>query len=264
MMPDNPTLFISHGSPLIAVEDRPSGRFLAQWGARLPRPSAILVVSAHWQTNSQPAVSLTPMPETIHDFYGFPDPLYDLAYPTPGAVNCASEAARLLEAAGFGVTRDPSRGLDHGAWVPLALMYPDADLPVAQLSLIHNGRAADHYRLGTALQPLRKAGVLIVGSGALTHNLHELSSAAVGPPAPAWAAAFAEWIAQKLAERDIPALLDYRRAAPHAARAHPTEEHLMPLFVALGAAGRDFVAERAFQGYEHGALAMDDYLFHDA
>ncbi|MDA8384070.1 MAG: class III extradiol ring-cleavage dioxygenase [Betaproteobacteria bacterium] len=263
-MPDSPTLFISHGSPLIAVEDRPSSRFLAQWGGTLGRPSAILVVSAHWQTHGQAAVSLAPRPETIHDFHGFPDPLYDLAYPAPGAVDCAMEAARLLEAAGFGVTRNPSRGLDHGAWVPLALMYPGADLPVAQLSLIRDAQAADHYRLGAALQPLRKAGVLIVGSGALTHNLHELSGAPVDPPAPAWAVAFAEWVAHRVDERDVAALLDYRRAAPHAARAHPTEEHLMPLFVALGAAGRDFVGERAFQGYEHGALAMDDYLFHDA
>ena len=258
-----PTLFISHGSPLIAIEDCPARRFLTELGKTLERPKAILVASAHWETSGHPAVSLAPKPETIHDFGGFPQALYEIRYPAPGAPEVAEAAARLLEQAGFAVQRDPSRGLDHGAWVPLSLMYPAADIPVAQLALVHGAGPAAHYRLGAALRPLRAQDVLIMGSGSLTHNLQEVWRNPLDAPTPAWVSAFGEWIAAKLQQPHLEELLDYRKQAPHAVKNHPTEEHLLPLFVAMGAAGEPFFAKRVHTSHTYGVLAMDAYIFNN-
>ncbi|HEY1044279.1 MAG TPA: class III extradiol ring-cleavage dioxygenase, partial [Telluria sp.] len=236
-MSSMPSLFISHGAPTLAISDSPARHFLAQLGARLPRPAAILVASAHWETMGGPAVSLAERPDTIHDFGGFPRELYEMRYAAPGAPDVARAAALLLEQAGIPAGRDPSRGLDHGAWVPLTLMYPQADIPVAQVSVVHDATPADHERIGRALAPLREQGVLIIGSGSLTHNLYEFRGQPIDSPAPAWVREFAEWMKHALERGDSEALRNYRTQAPHSVKNHPTQEHLLPLYVALGAAG---------------------------
>lgn len=256
-----PTIFLSHGSPMLALQDSPARRFLQTLGASLARPKAILLVSAHWETRGGPAVSLAQHPETIHDFGGFPRALFEMRYPAPGAPELAERAAALLEAEGIPVGRSPQRGLDHGAWVPLTLMYPEADIPVAQLSIVHGASPAEHERIGRALAALRSEGVLLVGSGSLTHNLYEFRGQGIDAPVPHWVGEFEAWMKARLESGDGAALLDYRRIAPFAAQNHPTEEHLLPLFVAMGAAGPGARARQIHASYEHGILAMDAYAF---
>ena len=256
-----PALFISHGSPMLALQDSPAHRALAALGRSLPRPQAILVISAHWETEQGFAVSLAPKPKTIHDFGGFSPELYKLEYPAPGAYGEALRAAALMEQAGFAVKRDPERGLDHGAWVPLHVMYPEADIPVAQISLCQNASPADHLRLGQALRPLRDEGVLIVGSGALTHNLAAYRGQPIETEAPHWVTEFTDWVHQCLADERYENLLEYRTQAPGGQINHPTPEHLMPLFVALGAGGDRPKVERVHASYEYGVIAMDTYSF---
>lgn len=254
-----PTLFVSHGAPTFALEPGEAGRELAALAQTIPTPRAILVASPHWMS---PTVSLTTskQPETIHDFGGFPAPLYDLRYPAPGDPELAAQAIELLAGAGIEAQPDARRGLDHGAWVPLLHMYPDADVPVVQISMPGRRPASWFHALGRALSPLREDGVLIVGSGSLTHNLYEFTGAAAGT-AP-YVDAFARWMADTLASGDLDALLDYRRLAPHAERAHPTDEHLMPLMFAHGAAGIHANARRlAATDVRYGMLAMDTYVF---
>lgn len=256
-----PTLFISHGSPMLALRDSPARQFLAQLGPALPRPKAILVASAHWETLHDPAVSLAAHPETIHDFGGFPRELFAIEYPAPGAPDVAERAAGLLASAGFAVQRSASRGLDHGAWVPLRLMFPDADIPVFQVSIVHGGSPATHERLGAALSSLREQGVLVIGSGSLTHNLHEFRGQPVDAPAEQWVRDFGDWMHEAVTGGNRDALLNYRTLAPHAVRNHPTDEHLMPLYVALGAGESQGHAERIHTSHEHSVLAMDVYRF---
>jgi 4,5-DOPA dioxygenase extradiol len=265
-MSDLPSLFLSHGAPTLALEDCPARRFLLELGAKLQRPRSILAISAHWESSSGTAVSTAIAPETIHDFGGFPRDLYEIKYPAPGAAGYAEEAARLLEGAGFAVARSANRGLDHGAWVPLGLMYPQADIPVAQIALMRGGSPRDHYQLGAALRPLRAQGVLIVGSGSITHNLAAFAGNRLDAAPPQWVSAFADWIAAHLAAGDLEALFDYRRLAPGAATNHPTEEHLLPLFVSIGAAadGDELHAERIHASYAYAILAMDAYAFSGA
>jgi 4,5-DOPA dioxygenase extradiol len=256
-----PALFISHGAPTLAISDSPARHFLAQLGAQLPRPGAILVVSAHWETMGGPSVSLADQPETIHDFGGFPQALFDMRYPAPGAPDVANAAADLLEQAGFKAGRNPSRGLDHGAWVPLSLMYPDAGIPVAQVSVMRGATPADHERMGRALAPLRGQGVLIVGSGSLTHNLYEFRGQPIDTAPPAWVREFGDWMKRAIESGDMDALRHYREQAPHAVKNHPTEEHLLPLFAALGAGGEGARGEQIHASHEYGILAMDVYKF---
>ena len=256
-----PALFISHGSPMLAFDDSPARRFLLELGRKLPRPKAVIVVSAHWESMGGPAVSLAARPETIHDFGGFPAPLYAIRYPARGAPDTAARAAELLEQSGFTVKRSTDRGLDHGAWVPLRLMYPDADIPIAQISVLRGATPAEHERLGRALASLRDEGVLIVGSGSLTHNLYEFRGNDIDAPVPTWVSDFDAWMMEMLRDNRRDALLDYRAQAPHAVRNHPTEEHLLPLFVAMGAGGENAKAERIHASYEYGVLAMDVYSF---
>ena len=256
-----PTLFLSHGSPMLALQDSPARRFLQGLGKTLPRPQAILAVSAHWETRGGPAVSLAEQPETIHDFGGFPRALFEMQYPAPGAPAAATRAAALLSEHGIAAGRSAQRGLDHGAWVPLTLMYPEADIPVAQLSVVHGASPAEHERIGRALAALRSEGVLVVGSGSLTHNLYEYRGQGIDAPVPQWVSEFEAWMKARLEGSERAALLDYRRAAPFAAQNHPTEEHLLPLYVAMGAAGPDARATQLHASFEHGVLAMDAYAF---
>ncbi len=252
-----PTLFISHGSPMFALEPGLLGPNLRAIGHSLRDIAAVLVVSPHWQTRGV-RVSTSAAPETIHDFGGFPAPLYQLQYPAPGAPALAQDAARLLAQAGFEVTLDERRGLDHGAWVPLRYLFPQADLPVFQVSLPQDIDAAGALRLGQALAPLRERGVLVVGSGSLTHNLYEFRQHIRDPQ---YAQEFADWIRAAVAVRDVEALLDYRRRAPHAERAHPTEEHYLPLLVAVGASSGTDAARLIAGGMTYGVLSMDSFAF---
>jgi len=257
-----PSVFVSHGAPTLALDDVPARRFLAGLGATLGRPRAIVMVSAHWEAD-EVRVTAAERPGTIHDFFGFPAPLYDLRYPAPGAVELAHELVALLSAAGYGAEADPARGYDHGAWVPLSLMYPAADVPVLQVSINPERPPAYHWRLGRALGALRASGVLVIGSGSMTHNLQDFRRQRhdVDAPVEAYAQDFCEWFAGHLATGDLEALLAYRERAPAASRAHPSDEHLLPLYVALGAAGVSWSAERVHHGFMHGAIAMDCYLF---
>lgn len=256
-----PSIFISHGSPMLAVEDGSAHRFLSNWGNSMSQPQAILVVSAHWENTGAPAVSLASQPATIHDFGGFPHELYEIQYPAPGAPEVAEQAIKLLRNAGYTANSNTSRGLDHGAWVPLSLMYKNANIPVFQVSLIKGASPAEHYRLGQSLQSLRAQGVLIIGSGSLTHNLYEITGHRLAESAPHWVTEFEEWVSEALKQGRIHDLMDYRKLAPFAERNHPTEEHLLPLFVALGAAGTGAVASRIHTSHSYGVLSMDAYSF---
>lgn len=253
-----PSLFVSHGAPDLALADHPAARFLAQLGAGLPRPKAILVVSAHWE-RPVPTITTSVAPGTIHDFMGWPRELYALDYPAPGAPWLAERVAGLLAEAGLPLAADPVRGLDHGAWVPLLLGWPAADVPVVQLSLIRGGDAAAHLALGRALAPLRGEGVLVLGSGAAVHNLGTL--APEGTPPPDWARTFDTWLADALAAGNRAALSRFPAAPPTARAAHPTPEHLMPLFVALGAGGEAAGAVRLHDSWSYGSLSMASYAF---
>ncbi len=255
-----PALFVSHGAPTLPLEPGPTRGFLAQLGSEFERPKAILVMSAHWET-AAPAASTAAQPETIHDFYGFPDTLYRMRYPAPGAPELAQQVIRLLSAAGQAAAAVPDRGLDHGAWVPLMLMYPDADIPVAQLAVQSRLGPAHHHRLGEALRPLRDEGVLIIGSGSVTHNLGEFGRHRYDLPPPAWVSDFNEWLAGKLVNGDTADLLNYRGKAPHAARNHPTEEHLLPLFAACGAGTPGVPPQRLHAAYTYGVIGMDAWRF---
>jgi len=256
-----PVLFLSHGSPMTAIENSPAHRFLTGLGATLPRPKAVLAVSAHWETNI-PAVSTTPRNSTIHDFYGFPPALYQLHYNAPGAPEVAARVAELLAEAGFPVGADPARGLDHGAWVPMLLAWPEADIPVLQLSVQTHLGAAHHLKLGAALAKLRAEDVLVMASGAYTHDLRRFRRGVdfAAPESPD-VTEFSDWMHEKIMAMDFDALADYRRLCPHAADEHPTDEHLLPLHVALGAAGRDAKPERIHSSVEYGFLRMDSYAF---
>ena len=255
-----PSLYISHGSPMTALQPGLTGARLAELAATLPRPRAIVIASAHWLSRS-PQIGGAAQPATIHDFGGFPAALYQLRYPAPGAPALAERVADLLDKAGLPARIDPQRGLDHGAWVPLRLLYPEADIPVLPLSIQPALGPAHQYALGQALAPLCSEGVLLIGSGSITHNLHDLGAGYSDQRQAPYVRPFIDWIEQRLAAGDLDALLDYRRQAPFAERAHPTDEHLLPLFVALGAAGAQARAQRIDAGIDLGLLAMDIYRF---
>jgi 4,5-DOPA dioxygenase extradiol len=251
-----PAIFVSHGAPTFALEPGLLGSRLTDLGRRLASASGIVVVSPHWQTCGI-RVTGAAWPSTIHDFGGFPPALYDLTYPAPGSASLAAETAALLAEDGLVAMVDPERGYDHGAWVPLRYLRPDADTPVIQVSMPHNLDTAGALRLGRTLAPLRDRGVAIVGSGSLTHNLHEVRR---DGDSATYAKEFAAWSRQAVLAGDVASLVDYRHVAPSAIRAHPTEEHYLPLLVALGAAGTDIPAA-IDGGITYGVLAMDSYAW---
>ena len=253
-----PSIFISHGSPMHALQPGAAGEAWKTLGRRLPRPRAILIASAHWET-SLPMLTGSAKPETIHDFYNFPEPLYRLRYPAPGAPEVAQRAQTLLQNAAIGASIDGCRGLDHGAWAPLLYAYPEHDVPVVQISVQPALGPRHHLQLGRTLRPLTGEGVLIVGSGHMTHNLRDWARGAGQEQA--YAREFSEWVKQKLEQHDFDALVDYRSRSPQGARAHPTDEHFLPLFFALGAAPERTRPERVYDAIDSGVLAMDAYVF---
>jgi 4,5-DOPA dioxygenase extradiol len=255
-----PSLFVSHGSPMMALEDSRARRFLCELGAKIGKPDAILVASAHWEA-PQLAFTTAEMLPTIHDFGGFPQALHDCQYVPPGAPDAVSKAAALLQADGMEVYADPVRGVDHGTWVPLMLMYPDADVPVAQISIQTRLGAAHQVDIGRALAPLRDDGILIIGSGNITHNLREMNRAEPDGAGHDWVVEFGDLVADALANGRIDDLVGWEANAPHARRSHPSDEHFLPLFTALGAGGLEARAERIHSSYSYGSLAMDMYSF---
>ena len=252
-----PSLFISHGSPMLALQPGASGTALARLAETLTKPKAIVLVSAHWESHDL-RVSHAAQPATWHDFGGFPAALYQLQYPAPGDPDLARHVVDLLAQAGLPALLDNSRPFDHGAWVPLRLMYPQADIPVVQVSLPSRQGPSLQRRIGQALAILRSQGILLIGSGSITHNLGELDRSAGPEHVEPWAQAFRDWVVEKLMQRDHANLEDYRRQAPYAARNHPSDEHLLPLFFAA-AAGEVFTLEHS--GFTYGALGMDIYSF---
>jgi 4,5-DOPA dioxygenase extradiol len=248
-----PTLFVSHGSPMLFLQQElPGRRFLATLGQHVPKPKAIVAVSAHWLTD-RPAVSVTARPETIHDFYGFPEPLYQLHYRAPGDPALARRVAELAGAV------PAEYGLDHGAWVPAMLGWPEADIPIFQLAVQPDATPAHHIALGRKLGTLRDEGVLVLGSGSATHNLRRLDRGNPNPVTEPWAQEFDDWVADVLAKGDEQALADYRTIAPHAVMAHPTDEHFLPLHVAYGAAGEGAKGRALHRSFASGNLSMAAY-----
>jgi 4,5-DOPA dioxygenase extradiol len=248
-----PALFVSHGAPTLPIDPGPTGPFLRDCGQRLGRPAGIVCVSAHWDTPS-PRVTGAPAPGTIHDFGGFPEALYALRYPAPGDPALAQRVVDLLGASGRPAAIDPKRGLDHGCWVPLLLMYPGADIPVVQLSVQSYLDARHHLEVGRALAPLRGEGILILGSGGATHNLGTFGQEPIDGPAAPWARAFDEWLRAAIEANRTDELVAWRERAPDPLRNHPTTDHFMPLFVPLGAASGP--GRRIHSAFTFGTFSM--------
>lgn len=258
-----PALFVSHGAPTFAQEPGQAGPLLRAVGKRflgIPGLRAILVVSPHWRTRGL-RIGASASPATVHDFGGFPASLYALEYPVAGSPEVAREVADLLGASGLPTQLVNEQGLDHGAWVPLLHLLPDAPLPVLQLSLPIEMRAEDALALGRALAPLRDKGVLLVGSGSLTHNLYEFRQSETERPEE-YVHEFVQWARRAVTAHDDAALVDFR-GAPHSRRAHPSDEHYLPLLVAAGASGVDEPVETIEGGVTYGVLSMEGYIFGD-
>ncbi|KAL2520262.1 Extradiol ring-cleavage dioxygenase [Forsythia ovata] len=260
------TFYISHGSPTLSIDDSlPAHPFLLSFRQKVfsEKPNCILVISAHWET-SEPTVNVINGPnDTIHDFYNFPKPMYQLKYPAPGAPELAKKVKKQLEEAGFKrVHEDKKRGLDHGAWVPLMLMYPEADIPVCQLSVQTNMDATHHYNLGRALAPLKKEGVLIIGSGSATHNLKTMQG--TNDAVASWALEFDNWLKESLLTGRYEDVNHYEEKAPFAKLAHPWPDHFYPLHVAIGAAGENAKAELIHDSWTNYTLSYASYKFSEA
>jgi 4,5-DOPA dioxygenase extradiol len=246
-MQKQPTGFVAHGAPLLAL-DGDKGAPLRAWGAAMPRPRSILVLSAHWEERP-PTLGATSTVPLVYDFYGFPEEMYALTYAAPGAPELAKRVEELLPK----TQRNPTRGLDHGAWVPLLHMFPRADVPVLQLSLPGSDDPKELFALGRALAPLRDEGVFILGSGNITHNLRRVDWH--GNRTPAWAADFDAWTDETLTKWNVDALLDYQARAPGFRESLPTQEHFVPLIVAAGAAGEAPRIGYPVSGFEYGSLS---------
>lgn len=257
-------LFIAHGSPMFALRPGAAGAALTALAEALVRPRAVLVISPHWETPVA-TVGTAGQLETIHDFGGFDPALYAIQYPVQGSPQGAEQVVAALQAAGLPVRIDAQRGLDHGAWVPLRHLFPQADVPVVPLSIQHHGGPQHAYRIGQALAPLIAHGWLIVGTGNITHNLRDWQLAEMGTAVEtSYAHRFSDWVHGQLISGDTEALLDYRERHPDALRAQPRDEHLLPLFTALGAAGAGAKARAIHRGITDHVLAMDGYAFEPA
>jgi len=249
-----PAVFVSHGSPMTALDQGSYGKALAAFGETV-HPEAIVVISAHWQ---DPGIRIASAarPELIYDFGGFPRELYEMKYDAPGSPELAAEIAAELGRAGFEAALDSQRGWDHGVWVPLRLMFPEARIPVVEISLPMGWSPQELYRVGQAVAALRKRNVLVMGSGGIVHNLRLMNWAEKDAPVEAWALEFQAWVRDAVERRDLVSLFAFEKLAPHAQRAVPTAEHFVPLFPMLGAAGEYTKVVPIFEGVEHGNMSM--------
>ncbi|HZI92852.1 MAG TPA: class III extradiol ring-cleavage dioxygenase [Patescibacteria group bacterium] len=255
-----PVVFISHGAPTVALEEHEDyARALARFGRSAGPLRAIVVMSAHWESAGPARVTTAGRPELIYDFYGFPDPLYTMTYPAPGDPNLAQEMVSLLARAGCGAAAEMRRGWDHGVWVPLRLMFPVPVAPVIEISLPRPSTPADLLRVGSAMAPLRDSGVLLIGSGGIVHNLRRIRLEEKEGPVDDWAREFDDWFADRLARRDVEALVSYRSMAPHAALAAPTTEHFDPVFFVLGASDAGDPILTIHEGIQFGNLSMRSF-----
>lgn len=253
------SLFLSHGAPTIALERGAYPDALGRFGRDLPAPSALVVFSGHFQDRSGIRITASPHPPTIHDFSGFPDALYALTYPAPGSPDLAERIRTLLEADGRTASLDPVRGWDHGLWMPLRFVFPDALIPIVEVSLPEDADPEELMRIGSTLAPLRERGVLLVGSGGIVHNLRRVRFGGDPTEVEPWAKEFDDWVAQRLENREIARLADYRRQAPHADLAVPTSEHFDPLFVALGYAKPEDEAIPIYTGFQYGTVSLRSF-----
>ncbi len=255
-----PALFISHGSPGIALmPEDPTYRFLCHLARSFPVPDAVVLFSAHW-CSDQILISATNPQTTIHDFKGFDPRLYAMKYEPPGHPDLASEIALRLQRVDEKIVFVNDHGLDHGAWIPLMLMYPEATIPVAQISIQPGMSPRYHYDIGVALSTLKQKNILIIGSGGMTHNLREASFNDYNAPPPQWVSSFSEWMKERLEAGEKETVLDYREQCPYARENHPTEEHLLPLFVAMGAGGSG-KGHRIHTAAMYGTVMTDAYEF---
>ncbi|HML05121.1 MAG TPA: class III extradiol ring-cleavage dioxygenase [Methanobacterium sp.] len=254
-----PTIFVSHGAPTLPLENIPAKDFLMKLGPKFGDINAVLCISAHWET-SVPTVNAIQNPETIHDFYGFPEELYRIRYPALGDPELAQETADLIENTGLNCNIDKNRGIDHGTWVPLMLMFPDADIPVFQLSIQHHLDPAKHLELGRAISDLREKNVLIIGSGGAVHPLG-YANLRIGAKTDDWAIKFDQWLTGAVTNGNWDLIVKYRELAPYPERAHPYPDHYMPLAVAFGAAGKEAKGEIIHHSWYAGDLGMAAYVF---
>lgn len=257
-----PSVFLAHGAPLSALGGDEHAAALRKFGESVANPKAILIVSAHWQVSRPLRITSWEHAPLIYDFGGFPDELYRITYPAPGSPLLAARIARILQAEGQEVRPAPDRGLDHGAWVPLRLAWPEATIPVLQLSLPFVD-PQDLFQIGRALRPLRDDGIVVVGSGGIVHNLRKAKIQDKNATVDDWAAEFDAWVAERVRDRKLDELLAYRNAAPHARNSVPTPEHFDPLFIALGAAYQDEPVETIFEGFQYGNLSMRSFAFRE-
>ncbi|HBQ97012.1 MAG TPA: dioxygenase [Cyanobacteria bacterium UBA11691] len=254
------SLFISHGAPDVLLHQLPVVEFWRSLSSQILTPKAILVVSAHW-TTSEPVVSAVPHPETIYDFRGFPPSLSEIVYPAPGAPELAHQIVQNLHQDGIACQVSEHRGLDHGAWVPLSCIVPEAQIPVTQLSIQPHRDPAYHLAIGRSLSSLRSQGILIIASGSMTHNLSYFGQYPLDAEPPLWVQDFDRWMEKTLQEGDLERLIHYRQLAPYAVENHPTDEHLLPLFVTLGAAGEPVRAKSLHSSFTYGVLSMAAFGF---
>lgn len=256
-----PVIFVTHGSPMLAIEPGQTGPLLTQLGQSLPisEIKAILVISAHWISRFHPVVTSSTTLETIHDFGGFPKQLYHLQYPAKGEPKIAALIKQTLKDRNIEVEMDSERGLDHGAWIPLQYIRPEADIPVVQLSMPWPMDPKQAINFGEALKPLREQGILIMASGSMTHNLYDVDYEK--QPDVLYIKPFVEWVRKTIQDRDLEAMQNYRELAPYAKQAHPTEEHFLPLIIALAASDKTDPVIELNGGVTYRALAMDNYVF---
>ena len=250
-----PVVFISHGSPMVALTPDDYHAALKKLGEEFPFPKAVVVVSAHWQEEAPIRVTAGERPSTIHDFGGFPEKLHQMVYPSPGHPELAAEISKSLTAGGF-PARLEDRGLDHGAWIPMRIMYPGADVPVIEVTLRYDLEPQDYLRLGAVLAPLRERGVLLVGSGGVVHSFPEMRRLKAGESTDKWAVEFDTWFRERVGKKDIESVVNYRTAHPSGARSAPTTEHFDPIFVALGASGPSDRVVDIYEGFRGANLSM--------
>lgn len=258
-----PALFVAHGAPLLAIENNSYTQAVNKLPNLLPRrPRAAVVFSAHWEASAQEVGVMETFP-TIHDFGGFPRELYEIQYPAKGDQEIAEETVALLQAAGIPVSLNQSRGLDHGHWVVLRMIYPGADIPVVALSVNPNLSVEQQYAIGKALSPLRAKDVLIIGSGGTIHNFSYIDMRETSGGAFEWSLQFEEWLQETLTKWNVNDLAQYRSLAPHADKAVPAygSEHFVPLIYAMGAADDERTAKRLHMSFRYGSLSHTIWQF---